>query len=47
MSDYDDAMRRALGYSDDVGLSDGTDRPATSVDELDDKAAPIPAAPAA
>lgn len=30
----DDAMARALAYSDEVGLSDGTDRPAREVAEL-------------
>lgn len=30
-----DALARALAYSDAVGLSDGTDRPASTVAELD------------
>lgn len=29
-----EAMARALAYTDAVGLSDGTDRPARTVDEL-------------
>lgn len=36
-SDLEDAMARALAYTDAVGLSDGTDRPAGSVEELDDE----------
>lgn len=37
-SDYDDALRRALAYTDDVGLSDGTDRPTDSADDVIDDA---------
>lgn len=33
-NDYDEALARAMSYSDEVGLSDGTDRPATSVVEV-------------
>lgn len=36
MSDYDDALARALAYTDDVGLSDGTDRPATDAADVVD-----------
>ena len=31
---YDDAVARALAYDDAVGLSDGTDRPATEATEV-------------
>lgn len=31
---YTDALARALNYSDDVGLSDGTDRPATTTSDV-------------
>lgn len=33
--ELDDAMARALAYTDAVGLSDGTDRPARSAAEVD------------
>lgn len=33
-SDYDEALARAMSYSDEVGLSDGTDRPAATVVEV-------------
>ena len=32
MSDYDEALARALAYTDETGLSDGTDRPTNNAD---------------
>lgn len=34
LSDYDEALARAMSYSDEVGLSDGSDRPAATVVEV-------------
>ena len=34
-NEYTDALARALAYTDDIGLSDGTDRPAETVEALD------------
>lgn len=34
-TDYTDALARALAYTDDIGLSDGTDRPAETVEALE------------
>lgn len=36
--DLSEALSRALAYTDAVGLSDGTDRPATDVDSLGETA---------
>ena len=38
MTTYADALARALAATDEVGLSDGTDRPATSADDVTDDA---------
>lgn len=47
MNDYTDALARAAAYTDAVGLSDGTDRPAASLAELAELELEEPVGPSA